>query len=148
MKNSTAILLGFAAILGTAPSSAAIGPESSCGRVSVFDAAPRQQRLYRVVLIAIDSKSPAPSTSAAFRLQPGKHTLTVAEAIDSAQFGPIQQLRRDGRNRRRYKDLELEVRAGITYRVAAQFDLAKRHEFASNGYWNPVIWREVEERCD
>jgi hypothetical protein len=120
--------------------------ESSCARVSVFDIAPRSQRLYRAVLIAVDGKLPGPTSSEVYRLTPGRHRLTVAEAIDPRQFGDIQRLQRD-RGRDRYKELEVDVQAGITYRLAARFHIEERNSIRDGAYWEPVIWKETAERC-
>jgi hypothetical protein len=120
---------------------------SSCGRVSVFDIAPRGQRLYRAVLIAVDGALPGPTTSDVFRLTPGRHTLTVAEAIDARQFGELQRLQRDRSRRDRYKTLEIDVQPGITYRLAARFHLEERNSIRDGAYWEPVIWKETPETC-
>lgn len=129
---------------------AATGTEassSSCGRVSVFDIAPRSRRLFRAILIAVDGESPGPIESQTFRLAPGPHRLTVAEAIDPREFGPIALRQRDGRQRERYKELELVVEAGVTYRVAAQFHFEERNSIRDGAYWEPVVWRETPEAC-
>ena len=121
---------------------------SSCGRVSVFDVAPRSQHLYKAVLIAVDGKLPGPTSSDVFRLTPGRHVLRVAEAIDPNQFGSLQRLTRD---RRRgddhYKDLEVDVQPGITYRLASRFNYDQRNSIRDNAYWDPVIWTELPEAC-
>jgi hypothetical protein len=137
------------ALAGVALASTAVAdPTSSCGRVSVFDVAPRSQRLYEAVLIAIDGKSPGPGGTDSFRLEPGPHRLTVAEAIDSRQFDAVALRQRDGRQRDRYKELEIVVQPGITYRLAARFHLEERNSIRDGAYWEPVIWRETPERCD
>jgi hypothetical protein len=122
--------------------------ESSCGRVSVFDVAPRNQQLYKAVLIAVDGKLPGPTSSEVFRLEPGRHVLRVAEAIDAHQFGSLQRLTRD---RRRgddhYKDLEIDVRPGVTYRLASRFNYDQRNSIRDGAYWDPVIWTEISEPC-
>ena len=41
---------------------------STCGRISVFDVAPRNQDLYRARLINLDGQSPGPSGSRSFRV--------------------------------------------------------------------------------
>ena len=140
--------------LGSALAGAALAatsegdPDSSCGRVSVFDIAPRSQRLYEAVLIAIDGELPGPPGSHSFRLAPGTHRLTVAEAIDSRQFDAIALRQRDGRQRDRYKELEIVVQPGITYRLAARFHIEERNSIRDGAYWEPVIWRESPEACD
>jgi hypothetical protein len=121
---------------------------SSCGRISVFDVAPRSQHLYKAVLIAVDGKLPGPTSSDVFRLEPGRHVLRVAEAIDPKQFDSLQRLTRD---RRRgddhYKDLEVDVQPGTTYRLASRFNYDQRNSIRDNAYWDPVIWTEIPETC-
>lgn len=120
---------------------------SSCGRVSVFDVAPRSQQLYPAVLIAVDGQLPGPSSSEVFRLEPGRHVLRVAERIDPVQFNDLQRRTRDRGSRDRYKELEIDVQPGITYRLAARFNIDRRNQIRDNGYWDPVIWKEVAETC-
>lgn len=121
---------------------------SSCGRVSVFDVAPRNQQLHRAVLIAVDGELPGPTSSDVFRLAPGRHVLRVAEAIDPHQFNDLQRLTRDRRRGDdRYKDLEIDVQPGITYRLAARFNYDQRNSIRDGAYWDPVIWKEVPETC-
>jgi hypothetical protein len=120
---------------------------SSCGRISVFDIAPRAQKLYPAVLIAIDDKLPGPTSSDVFRVAPGRHRLTVAEAIDWRQFSDLQRLQRDRGMRDRYKVIEVDVQPGITYRLAARFHYEERHSIRDGAYWEPVIWKESPEHC-
>ena len=120
---------------------------SRCGRVSVFDAAPRGKQIYRAVLIAVDGALPGPPSSDVYRLDPGRRRLTVAEAIDPEQFNSVQRTQRDRQGRERYKDLILDVQPGITYRLGAQHILDKRNSIRDNAYWEPVIWAEAAETC-
>lgn len=120
---------------------------SSCGRISVFDIAPRTHKLYPAVLIAIDGKLPGPTSSDVFRITPGPHQLTVAEAIDWRQFSDLQRLHRDRNMRDRYKVLEVVVQPGITYRLSARFHPEERHSIRDGAYWEPVIWKESPETC-
>lgn len=139
--------------LGTALAGAALAAtsagdsESNCGRVSTFDIAPRSQRLYQAMLIAIDGEAPGPAGTHSFRLEPGTHRLTVAEAIDARQFDPIALRQRDGRHPDRYKEIEIVVQPGVTYRLAARFHIEERNSIRDGAYWEPVIWRESPEAC-
>lgn len=121
--------------------------ESTCGRISVFDVAPRSQHLYRAVLIAVDGKLPGPASADTYRLSPGTHRLTVAEAIDARQFDSVQRVQRDRLRKDRYKHIDIEVQPGITYRLAARYHLEERHSIRDGAYWEPVIWKETPERC-
>ena len=120
---------------------------SGCGRVSVFDAAPRGKQIYRAVLIAVDGVLPGPPSSDTYRLDPGRRRLTVAEAIDPEQFNSVQRTQRDRQGRERYKDLIIDVQPGITYRLGAHYILDQRNSIRDNAYWEPVIWAEAAETC-
>ncbi len=142
--------LELGAALATASLAASAGGDgvSSCGRVNVFDVAPRTENLHAAVLIAIDGELPGPTSSHVYRLEPGKHVLRVAEAIDSHQFGDLQRLTRDRRNRDdHYKELTIDVQPGITYRLAARFIPENRNRIRTGEYWEPVIWKEIAETC-
>jgi hypothetical protein len=45
------------------------------------------------------------------------------------------------------KELVVNVAAGTTAMVAAQFHQNKATEYADIGYWDPVVWRNVQESC-
>ena len=141
--------LELGAALAQASLAAAGGGDgvSSCGRVSVFDIAPRRQQLYRAILIAVDGHLPGPTSSDSYRLEPGEHTLTVAEAIESHRFGSVQNLERTRMDRERYKTLVVNVQPGITYRLAARFHPEERSRIRDGAYWEPTIWKEIPESC-
>lgn len=120
---------------------------SGCGRISVFDAAPRGKQVYPAVLIAVDGRLPGPTSSDVYRVEPGKRRLTVAERIDPEQFGGVQRTVRDRQGRDRYKDLFVDVQPGMTYRLGAQFVLEQRNSIRDNAYWEPVVYSEVAETC-
>ncbi|MBS7458947.1 PDZ domain-containing protein [Coralloluteibacterium stylophorae] len=119
--------------------------DSRCARVSVFDVGPRSQQLYRAVLIAVDGRLPGPSNATSFRIEPGRHTLTVAEAIDADRFSSLARSLRGRRSR--YKELQLDARAGVTYRLAARLVTENRERILANTYWEPVLWSSTDERC-
>lgn len=142
----TAILVAAALLLPASSARADAG--SSCARVSVFDAAPRKQKLYPAVLIEIDGSLPGPMGSESYRIAPGRHTLKVAEAIDSRQFIAAQNRDRDGRSKHdRYKTLQIDAEAGMTYFVAARFLPEQRHLIREGGYWEPVVWKTQAVPC-
>jgi hypothetical protein len=120
---------------------------SSCARISVFDIAPRSQHLYRAVLVAVDGTQPGPTGSDVFRIAPGRHRLTVNEAIDSRQFDSVALRQRDGRQRLRSKELEFVAQPGITYRLAVRLNTDQRNSIRDGAYWEPVIWKETPESC-
>lgn len=135
--------------LQIASAAAATGVNSSgsgCGRISTFDALPRAQRLYPVIVIAVDGRTP-PTRGEVLRLPVGKHRLLLAERIDSERFNAVQLKRRDLLGRDRYKTLEVDVAAGTTYQLAAELHGPERMRMAGGDYWSPKVWRSVPEAC-
>jgi hypothetical protein len=132
---------------GLAPAAAVASDSDRCARITVFDSAPRKQDLYPAVLIAVDGSMPGPTQATTWRVTPGKHTLTVAEAIEPHEFSTPQLRQRDGRKVRPYKTLQIDAQPGITYRLAAQFIAANRSRIDDGSYWEPVIWKESPEAC-
>lgn len=139
--------LGAALAHASLAATAAGDGVSRCGRVSVFDIAPRLQQLHRAVLIAVDGHLPGPSDATSYRLTSGRHVLTVAEAIDARRFTLVQGVQRSRLGDERYKKLEIDVQPGITYRLAARFHREARGNVRTGEYWDPVIWKETPETC-
>lgn len=129
------------------PSAAAQAePSTGCGRVSVFDVAPRTRDVFRARLISIDGELPGPAGSRSFRLDAGPHELEVAEFIDTSQFDDVQLRQRDQKSGA-YKKLRLDVAADTTYLLGAHLIDAHRNEILSGAYWEPVIYSQNSEPC-
>lgn len=118
----------------------------TCGRISVFDVAPRSQDLYRARLISIDGRTAGPVGARSYRVPVGRHTLEVAEVIDVEQFSDVQLLQRDQRADR-YKTLEVDVKPDTTYLLAAHLIESHRNRIADGSYWEPVIYGQNNEPC-
>ncbi|MEO8459182.1 MAG: PDZ domain-containing protein [Dokdonella sp.] len=118
---------------------------SGCGRISVFDVAPRNQQLHEAKLIFIDGVTPGPSGAKSYRVSAGRHTLTVSERIENRYLSINSAQRNAALNR--YKTIDVDVAPDTTYFLAAHFNQDKALEFAHNEYWDPKIWREVHESC-
>lgn len=132
-----------------AVSGAGSGPEDAqagCGRVSIFDVAPRQQNLHPATLISIDGRRSPFAGQTSFRLSTGTHVLTVAERIDS-RYLPFDDRFRNSNTAEPYKTLTIEVAANTTYLLAVQLNQDKRNEWRNGAYWDPVIWKETSEDC-
>lgn len=130
----------------TAAADGTAGNGSTCGRLSVFEGAPRSENLFAAQLIQVDGDLPGPSSQETFRVAPGKHTLTVAEAIDWKYFaGTANRQRGTGRDNR--KTLEVTVEPGVTYYLAARLVSSQMSSIADGAYWEPVIWKQSPERC-
>lgn len=139
------VLPAYSLQMGTT-SAAAANPDSSCGRISTFDAMPRSQRLFPAVVIAIDGRTP-PAAGEAYRLPPGRHRLLMADKIESNRFSAVQLKQRDDLGRARYKLLELDIAAGSTYLLAAKLQDPGHMKIAGGAYWLPVVARVVSEPC-
>jgi hypothetical protein len=141
---SGAALLLVAAAASAQAGQPAPSDSGSCGRISVFDVAPRNQDLYRARLMSIDGRTAGPVGSRTYRVPVGRHTLEVAEAIDVKQFDDVELRQRDQRMDR-YKTLEVDVKPDTTYLLAAR--LIESGRIADGSYWEPVIYGQDNERC-
>lgn len=121
--------------------------ETGCGRISDFDAAPRQQQLHGAKIISIDGTTPGPSTAKAFRVEAGQHVLKVAERIESRYLSFSDRLRNTGRTDQRYKTLTVDVEPNTTVLIAARLNPDKATDWQDGGYWDPVAWKQVAETC-
>lgn len=123
---------------------AAAASTDGCGRISMFDVAPRGEHLYGVRILLIDGNTPGPLGTPAFRVTAGEHHLLVAENIPTQQLGvgEFATFRRQTN-----KPLTVNVKPGTTAMVAAQLHPGKTTQLNNGGYWDPVVWREVPEAC-
>ena len=156
MKTSTAFCLTLTALwlaaiptvsLASTPQSetpAAAAPAMDCGRISVFDVAPRNKDIYRARLLEIDGSLAGPTSSRSFRVSAGRHTLKVAELIDDYEFNDVQ-LRLRGQGRDLSKTLEVDVAPDTTYSLGAQF--IEKGSISDKSYWNPVIYQQNPAPC-
>ncbi len=124
----------------------AADPESSCARISVFPGAPTSDDLFPVAAVTIDGRSGTREQDS-FRVAPGRRLVSVAENIDSQWFSPVANRQRSSGGRERYKSLEIEVEAGVTYFIAARFHREQAGRVVEGSYWEPVVWKERAERC-
>lgn len=131
---------------GSGRAGAATDPESSCARISAFPAAPTAADLFPVAAVNIDGHSGTRDQDS-FRVAPGRRVISVAENIDSRWFSPVANRQRSSGGRDRYKSLEIDVRAGVTYFIAARFHREQADRIAEGSYWEPVVWKERAERC-
>jgi hypothetical protein len=111
----------------------------ACGSVSVFFRPPITQRLYNAYIIKIGERSVLRNRSS-FRLPPGKHTFYVHELIDD----PL--LTRRSRAPQRPKAIEIDIAANTTYYLAAKFNIDKRTQEKGGDYWDPIVWKVMDDR--
>jgi hypothetical protein len=139
----------FAGVCAAAPDQAVPSPSANatgCGRISVFDVAPRTQDIYRARLMNIDGTLAGPTSAKSFRLPVGRHILEVAELIDPEQFNDVQRQQRDMRPDP-YKELVVDVQPDTTYLLGARLVTARRNYITDGSYWEPVIYQKNTESC-
>ena len=123
---------------------APVAANEGCGRISVFDVAPRGERLYAAKILLLDGSTPGPRGTPSFRVSAGVHQLLVSENIptEAMGIGAMASLRRNTN-----KPLTVTVKPGTTVLIAAQLHLANAGDLSHGSYWDPVAWREVAEAC-
>jgi hypothetical protein len=139
----------FAGVCIAGPDQAAPAPSkeaSGCGRISIFDVAPRSQEIYRARLMNIDGTLAGPTGAKSFKLPVGRHVLDVAELIDPEQFNDVQRRQRDMRADP-YKELVVDVQPNTTYLLGARLVTARRNNIIDGSYWEPVIYHQNSESC-
>ncbi|MBY6062774.1 PDZ domain-containing protein [Pseudidiomarina sediminum] len=110
-----------------------------CGKVSVFITPPQTRDLYPAYFARIDGDN-APPRKPIIKLSPGEHEIEVYELIDD----PWVRRPRSGVSA---KALSITVEPNTTYYIAAKFNRTKRLSSVSQDYWEPVVWKEVEQTC-
>jgi len=127
-----------------------IEPESSliegntkpaCGRVSLFSNPPETRYLFPVSIHSIDSEAKIIGNEY-FALPVGKHIIYLNDRIDSRYRSTR------GRSMSKAKGIEIDIKANITYHLAAKFNPRKKFKTSSGEYWEPVIWKTSERDCE
>lgn len=114
--------------------------DASCGRVSVFVTPPQTRDLFPAYFVRIDDDNVL-TRRPIVKLSPGKHTVEMHELIDDPWV-------RRSRSINQAKSIEIDVKADTTYYLAARFVREKRLSTVNEEYWEPVVWREVEQECE
>ena len=123
-------------------------PPGSCGRVSVAAKPPVSEDIYGLVVHEIDGRLPGPLDATSWRLPVGRHVLKVSELIQANRFTFSQNRKRTQLFRyERFKYLDIEIRPNTTYRLGVKLDRDQIEPIRKQGYWTPVIWKEVNEPC-
>lgn len=140
------LVVGDGALLADSGSTgASAAMTAGCGRISIFDVAPRQESLHAATLNQIDGRAPGVTGQTSFRVPAGVHVLEVGEAIENRYLSFNDRQRNSGPSR--YKSLTVTVAADTTYHVAARLNEDKRSEWRDGAFWDPVVWRESAEPC-
>jgi len=117
-----------------------------CGRISDFDVAPRQQDLHAATIISIDGTAPGPFGARAFQVAAGTHVVKVGERIKS-KYISFDDRMRNSASAAVYKNLTINVTPNTTYFVAARLNENERNNPNHGAYWDPVMWKSVDENC-
>jgi hypothetical protein len=136
------VVLGAATTAATTPAPSASG----CGHISLQDLAPRQQQLFGAAILQVDGTSPGPRGANKYRVSAGTHELLVREQIPTRRLTGVPELAALN-FRGKPKTLSVTVAPNTTLLIAAHFNEARAGEFATGGYWDPVVWKEVAETC-
>lgn len=110
-----------------------------CGKVSVFVTPPQARDLYPAYFARIDGDN-APPRKPIIKLTPGEHVIELYELIDD----PWVRRPRSGVSA---KPLTITIEPNTTYYLAAKFNRNKRLSSINEMYWEPVVWKEVEQTC-
>lgn len=126
-----------------------------CGYVTnVLGVPPNSEQVFEAVITRIDGRStPLIHRPNRYRLDSGRHVLSVHESIKRSRLNPTQrryihlmQMRElDGA----YKPLVIDVKPGTAYRIGARLikDRLDRDSIYANEYWEPVVYEERKTSC-
>lgn len=136
------VVLGAAAMAGG--DSQSVPSAAGCGRISLIDLAPRQEKLYGATILLVDGKTPGPTGAKNFRVDAGTHELLVAERFPTRAMGmgEFASLRKNTP-----KPLTVTVKPNTTVLIAAHFNEERAGQINNGGYWDPVAWKEIPETC-
>jgi hypothetical protein len=140
------VVLGAATLAAVDAGAQMPAPSGGCGRISLQDLAPRQQQLFGASIEIVDGTTPGPTGAKNYRVSAGTHQLLVREQIPTRRLVGVSELAALN-FRSKPKPLTITVKPNTTVMIAAHFNEQRTNEFSSGGYWDPVVWKEVEESC-
>lgn len=154
IRNGEPVFLSGRADTETPINAAVRGASRSCGYVSSLGVVPKSsQGIHDAVITSIDGRSTPLQPTNRHRLSAGRHVLIVSEAIDDFYLTSSQSRDRlyvlRHLQARAYKALIVDVKPGVSFRVGAKLLPEKMdgRSIRNNEYWQPVVWKEVPERC-
>jgi hypothetical protein len=113
-----------------------IAEGSDCSEIAVYQYPPHADNLFRVLVTQIGEQ--AQPSLPIYQLTPGSYDIRVVELIDDPRLDVPER-------QRGYRDMTLELKAGVRYHLVAQFD---PQNFAHpERYWSPMLWRESKASC-
>jgi len=130
------------------------GTEHACGRVGADTGpTPESMDIYPARIMQINGERPR-LVRDAYRLQPGRHVLVVAEGIPPYRLGTAQQAQIRRMQQRKdfsgyFKPLLVDVRPDTLQRVGVRLvrDRLDTDSIRDNAYWEPVVWEEIDRPC-
>ncbi|KAF1693777.1 hypothetical protein MNQ95_12160 [Pseudoxanthomonas daejeonensis] len=130
------------------------GAERTCGLVGAQTApTPESMDIFPARIMQINGERPR-LVRDAYRMQPGRHVLVLAEGIPPYRLGSAQQKQILRMQQRKdftgyFKPLVIEVRADTLQRVGVRLvrDNLDTGSIRENAYWEPVVWEEVARAC-
>lgn len=154
IRNGKSIFLSGRADTESPIAASHIGASRFCGYVTDQAAAPKiSQGIHAAVITSIDGRSTPLQSPNRHRLSAGRHVLVVSEAIEDLYLNSSQQKNRFYTLRRlharAHKALVVDVKPGMSLRIGARLlrDKLDSENIRNNEYWQPVVWKEVPERC-
>lgn len=129
-------------------------PARGCGYVTTaMGVVPESQGIFQAFITQIDGHSTPLSGRSRYQLPAGRHVLTIAEVIKPSRLNNSQQLQiakmKRNLDARAYKAFVVDVRPNTSYRIGTRLLRAKLdvESIRNNGYWEPVVWSSVPEKC-
>ena len=140
-------LAGLLCLL-TLLSTPALAESDACGYVSAPAKPPQSEELYPADIRRIDGEDLPRRVQNRYRLPVGKHAIAIQERVADTPRG-YTKLRKLGNKAVPlvYKIIEIEVQANTNHQISARLYPDRISARAPNDFWDPVIWRSVEETC-
>lgn len=129
-------------------SAPALAESEACGYVSAPAKPPQSEDLYPADIRRIDGEDLPKRAQNRYRLPVGKHAIAIQERVADTPRG-YTKLRKLGNKAVPlvYKIIEIEVQANTNHQISARLYADRISAKAPNDFWDPVIWRSVEESC-
>lgn len=124
-------------------------PGSTCGQISLQTLNSPRDWVFPVRLVAINGRAIFDTDRTLYTLEPGIHEITLDELVPSYRFtrSALLDRAREQRAGRTRKTMVLDVRAGVSYRLAARLHPDRLDDIDEAGYWDPVVVRHSLQRC-
>jgi len=121
---------------------------AACGYVSAAAKPPQSDSLYPAAIRRIDGKDLPTRALSRYPLSVGKHSLSIQELVADTPRG-YTALRKLGNKEVAvvYKIIEIDVAPNMSYQIGAKLDKSKIDPKRPNDFWEPVVWKTLEQGC-